>query len=74
MTRKNYIALAAALSEARDRTRTTLGSGYVLSMATVTIANALAADNPRFDRARFFAAAGCESPPEDYDQLARAEA
>ncbi|HVE35363.1 MAG TPA: hypothetical protein VNC18_17490 [Gemmatimonadaceae bacterium] len=64
MTRKDYVALAAAIAEARERTRTTLGSGYVLSMATVTIANALAADNPRFDRGRFFAAAGA---PADYE-------
>ena len=64
MTRKDYIALARAISEARTRTREKLGSGYVLSMVTVTIANELAADNPRFDRARFFAAAGA---PADYD-------
>lgn len=58
MTRKDYVALARAIAEARDKTRTTLGSGYVLSMVTVTIANELAAENPRFDRARFYAAAG----------------
>lgn len=58
MTRKDYVALAAAISEARAKTDDLPGAAYTLSMATVTIANALAADNPRFDRARFYAAAG----------------
>jgi len=62
MTRKDYVALAAAIAEAQ----TEEGSldGYVgdpyeegRKRTAQLIADALEADNPRFDRQRFYAAA-----------------
>lgn len=64
MTRRDYIRIAAALREAAERTwsgapdedeqRAML---YGQRLAREAIADALAADNPRFDRERFIAAA-----------------
>lgn len=59
MTRKDYVALAAALQAARPYVmadRATVHAAYVAEVADV-----LAADNPRFDRAQFYAAAGVQS-------------
>lgn len=60
MTRKDYAAIAAALAEAREIAGQTQGSvGRIgVAIATQQVAEVLAADNPRFDRARFLAAAG----------------
>jgi len=74
MTRKDYVAIARAIYEARERTSTTPGAGYGLSMVTVTLANELAADNPRFDRRRFFEAAGAPADVMAHYVGARAEA
>jgi hypothetical protein len=68
MTRKNYVLIASALSDARSfveqcnegpgevatakRTEATLA----LVVATERLADALALDNERFDRQRFIAA------------------
>jgi hypothetical protein len=67
MTRKDYVAIAAAISEARmnpthffiNREEGEYGEG-VFSVA-VALADRLARDNPRFDRARFLKAAGVQS-------------
>lgn len=64
MTRKDYILLAAALKGARewnDRAANTVSFVHGLDAAIHAIANALATDNARFDRARFLTAAGVEA-------------
>lgn len=53
MTRKHYEALAAALLATRPMSDERFAGG---NDAVVAVAAALAADNPRFDRARFLAA------------------
>lgn len=54
MTRKDYIATAAILSEVKDK---------MDAMRHFQLVNAFAemmeADNPRFDSRRFFEASGC---------------
>lgn len=60
MTRKDYIQLAAALHAARvpnprdEENRALYNNG--IDNAIVYIADALAIDNPRFDRDRFYTA------------------
>ena len=65
MTRKDYIALARALTAARANNRTGDANRALynngIDNAAACIADALAADNPRFDRARFLAACGVQS-------------
>lgn len=62
MTRKDYQALAARLSAKFPRATLVpddlprVRQGYVTAIEAV--ADALAADNPRFDRAKFLDAAG----------------
>jgi len=56
MTRKDYVAIAAAL--ANVRTQATIPSWQ---SCCEKIADAMAADNPRFDRARFLKACGVQS-------------
>lgn len=62
MTHKDYEAIAAAIYSVKMDAREILGSHSVLRMATERIANALADDNPRFDRARFLGACGFIPP------------
>jgi hypothetical protein len=57
MTRKDYIALAGAIRETRELVLSPVAVSAVESV-TQKIADALAADNGRFDRERFYAA--CE--------------
>jgi hypothetical protein len=59
MTRKDYILIAAAIKGARAQfpKQTLHGSRLVAEY----IADALAHDNPRFDRARFLTACGVQS-------------
>ena len=72
MTRRDYVRIAAALREAAarvGRVHNQLGSGgepmaeapfgasWGLQVAAEALADALAADDPRFSRERFFAAA-----------------
>ena len=63
MTRKDYVAIAAAL----HRTGMAVNIGgkktaeYAIRLAATDIAATMAADNPRFDRARFLAACGVQS-------------
>lgn len=72
MTRKDYILLADALRRARisvangysiastDAERERDAQRIAVHRATChSIADALATDNPRFDRAKFLTAAGC---------------
>lgn len=59
MTRKDYILIAAALKEARDTIASEYHLGY--KQAAYCLADALARDNPRFDRERFLKAAGVQS-------------
>jgi hypothetical protein len=63
MTRKDYVLIAAALKAARDEIPVGgAGAEYLAnSVAARHIANALASDNARFDRARFLAACGVQS-------------
>lgn len=63
MTRKDYVAIAAAI----HRTGMTVCIGqpkaaeYALRLVATDIAATMAADNPRFDRARFLKACGVQS-------------
>lgn len=52
MTKKDYIKLAAVLKDTRDIEHDTW------SAIVTRIANTCADDNPRFNRERFYAAAG----------------
>ena len=65
MTRKDYIAIAAALKAARvtNGTNNPNRALYLNGIANAAnrIADAMQADNARFDRARFLAA--CEVTP-----------
>ena len=57
MTRRDYVAIAAELADARrysDHPEQRLG----IDAAAERIADTLARDNPRFDRKRFLAACG----------------
>jgi len=55
MTRKDYVAIAAALKDARRPFDGDFGDGFAegVDNAAVELAKVLAKDNPRFDRARF---------------------
>jgi hypothetical protein len=57
MTRKDYVLIAAVIKAASD------APGYSERNAFVAfaLADALALDNPRFDRARFLTACGVQS-------------
>ena len=64
MTRKDYITIARAIDEARGLasyeefvSQAPLGADATIDLVAAAIADALAADNPRFDRERFIAAA-----------------
>jgi hypothetical protein len=66
MTKKDYIAIAAAIKAARADV-TTKEPRYSqrdmldgISLAVEHVADVFAADNPRFDRARFLAACDVE--------------
>lgn len=67
MTRKDYIAIAAALVRARADVQAKEPSESVsglldgISYAAEHIADALKRDNGAFDRSRFLAAAGVQS-------------
>lgn len=67
MTRKDYVAIAQAIRAARhDVTSKEPAESQVdmldgTSLSAEHIADALARDNARFDRARFIAACGVQS-------------
>lgn len=56
MTRKHYISIASAL-RALLRSDTSAAERLGIERTVAVIADNLAQDNPRFDRAKFFAAA-----------------
>lgn len=66
MTRKDYELIAAAINEAAETVRRENNSGFIhtlgsaMDLTAVQIAKALAADNPRFDRAKFLQACGVQ--------------
>ena len=57
MTRRDYVAIAHALSEQVGFVNTE-NARYVLGCVMQHTADIFAADNPRFDRSRFMDAAG----------------
>jgi len=63
MTKKDYQAIARALYNVRQTSTPASagsdGAGWALEQVQVQLAAVLAADNPRFDRARFVEA--CET-------------
>jgi hypothetical protein len=65
MTRKDYVALAAALRDTLLINLSTpdqlAGAKAAHHSAVTRVAVVLARDNPRFDRARFLAACGVQS-------------
>ncbi len=57
MTRKDYVLIAAAIKSAP----VVYAEGHMAAQTVAeSIADALAAENPRFDRARFLKAAGVQ--------------
>lgn len=60
MTRKDYIAIAAALVRASAASETD-NQRRGVQRSALCIADVMAADNPRFDRAKFLAACGVRS-------------
>lgn len=61
MTRKDYVAIAAAITHAQavmEASRCTETAASALGTIAGTIADVMANDNPRFDRARFLKACG----------------
>lgn len=62
MTRKDYVALAAAVRKVHDSYGKNWNPNLFRAVRDValSLADTLARDNPRFDRARFMRAAGFE--------------
>lgn len=60
MTKKDYIAIAAAIREQVDADANKGGHSITRAIAD-RIADACARDNARFDRGRFLAACGVQS-------------
>ena len=62
MTRKHYVAIAAAFDYQRQ-TVADMGkqAQQAVTDCAVAVANVMAADNARFDRARFLKACGVQS-------------
>ncbi len=59
MTRKDYVAIAAAIHRTGMASRITKkNSEQTLRLAAIDIAATMAADNPRFDKGRFLKACG----------------
>ena len=65
MTKKDYVRIAAALNGARVTDSEIISAKALynngVDNAAHRIADALADDNPKFDRARFMAACGVQS-------------
>lgn len=57
MTRKDYVLIASAFSEARDQAKSK-DAHQALSQVTHALAGDLKRDNPRFDVQHFLRAAG----------------
>lgn len=59
MTRKDYVIIAAAIAKAREETYNHGSDAwYAVDVVAGQVADALAADNSRFDKARFVEACG----------------
>ena len=60
MSKKDYVAIAAAVRSHLEPAKTRIGSdGYAAIVClALSLADTFAADNPRFDRSRFYAACG----------------
>lgn len=56
MTRKDYVAIAAALAKEKPGTNWDRNKMVQWELDTVAIADVFARDNPRFDRQRFLSA------------------
>ncbi len=63
MTRKDYVAIARAISDQRNAYQPNWDPNLFRALNDVSreLANILQADNARFDRARFLAACGVQS-------------
>lgn len=66
MTRKDYVLIAAAIADSRETAKRCNGGfskkdASMLQLTAAKIADALASDNPQFDRARFLTACGVQS-------------
>jgi hypothetical protein len=63
MTRKDYVLIAEAAATARPNPRSDRGKDWYdgWHVTVCALANALANDNPRFDRERFLKACGVQS-------------
>ena len=57
MTRKDYVAIAEVIADAKDRFNMDGAGQYIAGR----LADMMAADNPSFDRERFLKAAGVQS-------------
>jgi hypothetical protein len=60
MSKKHYEALAAVIEETKEDCAGAPFAQSALKMTAERIADYLATDNPRFDRARFLRACGIE--------------
>ena len=60
MTKKHFIALAAAIAEARQRHGESPEVRYALADVTDAIARVAMATNPNFNREKFYEACGEE--------------
>jgi hypothetical protein len=58
MSKQDYIAIAAILSEARTWARGRANTGPTIDYITRELADVMASGNTRFDRERFYGAAG----------------
>ena len=61
MTSKHFVAIAAAIKDARRYNPNNACARQALDIAARNLAAECAASNPNFDRARFLAACGVES-------------
>jgi hypothetical protein len=60
MTAKDFRAIAATLSEARTLAQSGASTQAAIDYITRELADVMASGNPRFDRERFYGAAGME--------------
>ena len=58
LTRKDYVLIARAVNDARNASERELAERDGIDAAVEYIADALATDNPRFDRTMFMLACG----------------
>lgn len=61
MTRKDYVAIAAALKAISAEYAHSVDYEQGVGAAVIAVADVMARDNPRFDRGRFLKACGVQS-------------